>query len=128
MGGSSAIVGSTAAAEIGVRVFLIFAARDAPGLTPDGHASSVLTSTRDLRCLRHNRLQAWRPLHRGSTIGGMERAKRMAELEQRIRENAAWRKVWCTLQSFANTTEFHRRGEEMRRDEQELDQLKERTT
>jgi len=58
----------------------------------------------------------------------MEPAKRMAELEQRIRENAAWRKVWCTLRSFANTSEFHRRGEEMTRDQQELELLKERNT
>ena len=55
---------------------------------------------------------------------GMERSERIAELGQRIGENAAWRAAWTNGTGTSDPTEFHRRGDELNQDRQELDLLK----
>ncbi len=54
----------------------------------------------------------------------MERSDRIAELEQLIKEITEWRSAWAAGQGSRDVTEFHRRGEVIAADQQELDLLK----
>lgn len=54
----------------------------------------------------------------------MNRAERIAEIERQIRENTEWRAAWTAANGSVDATEFHRRGDEIKRDKQELDLLK----
>lgn len=50
----------------------------------------------------------------------MEHSEHIAELERRISENAAWRAAWTNGLGTRDPTDFHRRGDELAKDKQEL--------